>query len=181
MWRGVRILISGNSSYPMKRTSTVISRSSTASICRPIRRSEKVKFDASHRSGIVTHPYILSTLAYPPETSPIHRGVFLGRGMLGINIKPPQEAFTPIAADLPEPDDALNACCCKPKPNACSGCHSIMNPSATALENFDAVGRVPRKENAIRRLTLSGSYEAFWRPPAKFTGAKELAKVPRGQ
>ena len=67
---------------------------------------KKVKWEADRRSGILTHPYILSSLAYAAESSPIHRGVFVGRGLLGIGIKPPMEAFTPLAAEAaPEPHD----------------------------------------------------------------------------
>ena len=51
-------------------------------------------------AGVLTHPYMLAALAYTGESSPIHRGVFVGRGLLGIPIKPPMAAFTPLAADL---------------------------------------------------------------------------------
>ncbi|HEY1191019.1 MAG TPA: DUF1592 domain-containing protein, partial [Gemmata sp.] len=60
---------------------------------------KKVKFEADRRAGVLTHPYVLSALAYVAETSPIHRGVFVGRGLLGIAIRPPMEAFTPLAPD----------------------------------------------------------------------------------
>ena len=38
---------------------------------------QKVKFEADKRSGILTHPYVLASLAYNAESSPIHRGVFV--------------------------------------------------------------------------------------------------------
>ena len=53
---------------------------------------EKVSFDAGQRAGIVTHPYMLSMLSYSAESSPIHRGVFLARSLLGVTLKPPPEA-----------------------------------------------------------------------------------------
>jgi hypothetical protein len=136
---------------------------------------KKVKFDATHRSGILTHPYMLSTLAYTAETSPIHRGVFIGRGLLGINIKPPMEAFTPIAADLHPNLTTRERVLLQTKPNACSSCHSVMNPLGFALENFDAVGRYREKERD-KAIDATGSYETRAGTIAQFTGARELAK-----
>lgn len=49
---------------------------------------------------MLTHPYLLSLRAYTDDTSPIHRGVFLTRNLLGNVLKPPPEAVTPLAADL---------------------------------------------------------------------------------
>ncbi len=136
---------------------------------------KKMKFEADKRAGIVTHPYMLSALAYTAETSPIHRGVFLGRGLLGISIKPPQEAFTPIAPDLHPNLTTRERVLLQTKPAACAGCHSIMNPLGFSLEHFDAVGRYRDKERD-RPIDASGGYEQRSGTFAKFTGAKELAK-----
>jgi hypothetical protein len=83
----------------------------------------KAKLD-DKRAGVLTHPYILSALAYMEESSPIHRGVFVGRGLLGISIKPPQEAFTPIAPDLHPSLTTRERVGLQTRPAACSSCHS---------------------------------------------------------
>jgi hypothetical protein len=101
--------------------------------------------------------------------------VFLGRGLLGINIKPPMEAFTPLAPDLHPSLTTRERVLLQTKPQACSSCHSIMNPLGFALENFDAVGRFRDKERD-KPIDASGHYEARAGTTAKFTGAKELAK-----
>jgi cytochrome c553 len=139
----------------------------------------KVTWETNRRAGIVTHPYLLSELAYMAETSPIHRGVFLGRGLLGINIKPPMEAFTPLAPDLHPGLTTRERVLLQTKPQACSSCHSIMNPLGFALENFDAVGRFRDKERD-KPIDASGGYETRAGTTAKFTGAKELAKFLAG-
>ncbi|MEM7386627.1 MAG: DUF1588 domain-containing protein, partial [Verrucomicrobiota bacterium] len=36
-----------------------------------------------HRSGLLTHPYLLASFSYHNNTSPIHRGVFLTRNIVG--------------------------------------------------------------------------------------------------
>ncbi|MBA4186883.1 MAG: hypothetical protein C0467_02575 [Planctomycetaceae bacterium] len=139
----------------------------------------KVSFEADKRSGIVTHPYMLSVLAYNAETSPIHRGVFVARGLLGISIRPPKDAFTPLAADLHPKLTTRERVLLQTKPAACAGCHSVMNPLGFALENFDAVGRYRAKEND-KPVDSVGSYDTRAGATAKFTGAKELAKFLAG-
>ncbi len=136
---------------------------------------KKVKLEADKRAGVVTHPYVLSSLAYTGETSPIHRGVFVGRGLLGIGIKPPMEAFTPLAPDLHPNLTTRERVLLQTKANACASCHTIMNPLGFSLENFDAVGRYREKEKD-KPIDASGSYETRTGTTAKFTGARELAK-----
>jgi hypothetical protein len=135
----------------------------------------KVKFEAARRAGVVTHPYILAVLAYNAETSPIHRGVFVARALLGITIRPPKDAFTPLAADLHPKLTTRERVLLQTKPAACVGCHGVMNPLGFALENFDAVGRYREKEND-KTVDAVGSYDTRAGTTAKFNGAKELAK-----
>jgi cytochrome c553 len=135
----------------------------------------KVKFEADRRAGVLTHPYVLSTLAYNAETSPIHRGVFVARGMLGVMIRPPKEAFTPLAPDLHPNLTTRERVILQTKPAACVACHGVMNPLGFTLENFDAVGRY-RAEERNKPIDAAGSYDTRAGTTAKFTGAKELAK-----
>ena len=53
---------------------------------------QRVPADPKRRAGIVTHPFLLTTLAYHNSSSPIHRGVFLTRNILGMNLKSPPMA-----------------------------------------------------------------------------------------
>ncbi len=135
----------------------------------------KVAWEGDRRAGILTHPYMLSELAYMDETSPIHRGVFVGRGLLGIAIKPPVDAFTPLAPDLHPGLTTRERVTLQTRTPACASCHAVMNPLGFALENFDAVGRFRDKERN-KPVDASGSYETRAGPTAKFTGAKELAR-----
>lgn len=135
----------------------------------------KVKFEADKRSGVVTHPYVLAVLAYNAESSPIHRGVFVARGLLGITIRPPKDAFTPLAADLHPKLTTRERVLLQTKPAACAGCHSVMNPLGFALENFDAVGKFRAAENG-KPVDSAGGYDTRAGATAKFTGAKEMGK-----
>src|SRR5262249_3895183 len=62
---------------------------------------QKVALQPGERAGVLTHPYLMATFAYTGTSSPIHRGVFLARSVLGLTLRPPPEAFAPLAPDLP--------------------------------------------------------------------------------
>ena len=99
------------------------------------------------RSGILTHPYLLSAFAYHNNTSPIHRGVFLTRNIVGRQLKPPpvDVAFenSDFAPDLTMREKVTELT----RDQACLSCHEVINPLGFALENFDAVGRWRNSEN----------------------------------
>jgi cytochrome c553 len=134
---------------------------------------QKMKLDPEHRAGILTHPYLLATFAYNAESSPIHRGVFIGRSLLGIPIKPPQDAFTPLAPELHPSLTTRERVALQTRAAACNTCHGIMNPLGFALESFDATGRYRVKEKD-RPVDVSGSYDTRAGSRVSFKGAREL-------
>ena len=136
---------------------------------------QKVAFEKAKRSGVLTHPFLLATFAYTSETSPIHRGVFLAKGVLGTGLKPPQEAFTPLAADLHPTLSTRERVLLQTKGANCQTCHTVINSLGFALENYDAVGRFREKDNN-KPVDANGSYKARSGETTKFNGAKELAK-----
>lgn len=140
---------------------------------------KKVRYEPDKRAGVLTHPYVLAALAYASETSPIHRGVFVGRGLLGIAIRPPMEAFTPLAPDLHPTLTTRERVLKQTSPAACAGCHTVMNPLGFSLEQFDAVGKF-REEDNNKPVDASGLYETRAGATQKFTGAQQLAKFLAG-
>src|SRR5437879_4715199 len=54
----------------------------------------KMTVGLSQRSGVLTHPYLLAAFSYQKLTSPIHRGVFLTRNIVGRALRPPPMAMT---------------------------------------------------------------------------------------
>jgi hypothetical protein len=108
---------------------------------------KKVNFEGSQRAGVLTHPYLLTSFAYFKDTSPIHRGVFLTRSIVGRALKPPPEAvefkdahYDPTWTMREKVTDATRSA-------ACMGCHSEINPLGFALEQYDAVGRWREMDN----------------------------------
>ena len=135
----------------------------------------KVKFDPKQRAGVVTHPYLLATLAYHQNTSPIHRGVFLTRNLLGRTLKPPPEAvqFEDMKFDpnltMREKVTELT------RPSNCMTCHSMINPLGFSLEHFDAVGRWRTHEKS-KPIDVKGHYETEDGQKIALNGARSLAE-----
>lgn len=134
----------------------------------------RVRFEADRRAGLLTHPYLLATLAYSGESSPIHRGVFVGRSLLGLPVRPPQDAFAPLSPDLHPGLTTRERVILQTKPESCASCHNTMNPLGFPLENFDAAGRYRDRDHG-KPVDASGSYETRAGDTARFAGAKQLA------
>lgn len=130
---------------------------------------------SAHRAGVLTHPYVMSGLAYQDSTSPIHRGVFLIRSVLGRTLQPPKEAFTPFSPKLHPNLTTRERIELQTSPQNCQSCHTKINGLGFALENFDAVGRFREKE-AGKTIEPTGHYVARDGTVVRFTGAFELAE-----
>jgi hypothetical protein len=101
----------------------------------------KVRLNSDQRSGVLTHPYLLSAFSYQKMTSPIHRGVFLTRNIVGRGLRPPPMAMTFKDADFAPNLTMREKVAQLTSPQACQTCHSVINPLGFSLEQYDAVGR----------------------------------------
>ena len=137
---------------------------------------QKVTWQPADRSGVLTHPYLLAHFAYTGTSSPIHRGVFLMRSVLGRSLRPPPEAVAPLAPDLHASLSTRERVALQTSPKACINCHSMINPLGFGLENFDAVGRFREREKD-RPVDSSGSYEAPEGAVRPYRGARELGAI----
>ncbi|QEL13441.1 DUF1592 domain-containing protein [Limnoglobus roseus] len=136
---------------------------------------QKVAFEKGRRAGVLTHPFMMATFAYTGETSPIHRGVFVARGILGVGLKPPAEAFTPLAADLHPTLTTRERVELQTKGVNCQSCHAVINPLGFVLENFDAIGRF-RELDHNKAVDATGGYQTRAGEQKAFKGPAELAK-----
>jgi hypothetical protein len=135
---------------------------------------QKVSFQSGERAGVLTHPYLLATFAYTAASSPIHRGVFLARNVLGQALRPPPEAFTPLAPDLHPGLTTRERVTLQTRPQACQSCHGMINPLGFTLEHFDAVGRY-RGEEKGKQIDSTGTYQTRSSEVVKFAGVRDLA------
>ena len=138
-----------------------------------------VKFDAAQRAGIITHPFLLSLHSYHKSTSPIHRGVFLTRNILGRSLKPPPQAIE-FNEDRFDPSLTMREKVTElTKKASCMGCHVTINPLGFALENFDAVGRF-RTTDADKPINPVSNYITSDGETLQLTGARALAEHTAG-
>jgi hypothetical protein len=136
---------------------------------------EKVTFDKNERSGVLTHPYLLSALAYYKSTSPIHRGVFLTRNIVGRSLKPPPAAIQFMDGKFDPKMTMREKVTELTSPAACQGCHVIINPLGFSLEKYDGVGRFRDMENG-RPVDATSEYQASDGEILKLTGARDVAE-----
>lgn len=134
-----------------------------------------VALDPGQRAGLLTHPYLLSAFAYTSTSSPIHRGVFLSRSLLGRSLKQPPEAVAPLSPDLHPQLTTRERVALQTSSESCRSCHSLINPLGFTLEAFDATGRLRRVEKG-RPIDDSGAYITREGAEIQFRGARELAR-----
>ena len=136
---------------------------------------QRVSFDPAERSGVLTHPYLLAALAYHKQSSPIHRGVFLTRNIVGRALRPPpvavafqDDTFDPTLT-MREKVTALT------RADNCMGCHSVINPLGFSLENFDAVGRFRTTDNN-KPVDATGELPADNGSTVRLKGPRDVAQ-----
>ncbi|WP_206170881.1 DUF1592 domain-containing protein [Phragmitibacter flavus] len=135
---------------------------------------QRVSFDPNQRAGIITHPYLLASFAYNKTTSPIHRGVFLTRNIVGMTLKSPPIA---VAFEDSKFDPTLTMrekVIELTKDTSCMGCHSSINPLGFALENFDAVGRWRTQDNN-KPVDPTGEFDTEDGKTLKLKGPRDIA------
>ncbi len=151
---------------------------STAWTCRRMRPSARSIAAPGDRSGILTHPYLMASFAYTASSSPIHRGVFLSRSVLGRPLRPPPEAVAPLAADLHPDLTTRQRVELQTRPESCQSCHGMINHLGFALEHYDAIGRYRDQEKG-RPVDATGSYETRTGDRVRFDGAGRAGRLPR--
>jgi hypothetical protein len=135
---------------------------------------QPMPLEPEHRAGLLTHPYLLTTFAYTGTSSPIHRGVFISRSLLGRALKPPPEAVTPLAPELHAGLTTRERIALQTRSEACLSCHAMINPLGFTLEHFDAVGRF-RTDEQGKPIDASGAYLTRSGERKEFRGVRDLA------
>ena len=132
-------------------------------------------FAPQHRAGVLTHPYLLSAFAYHNATSPIHRGVFLTRNIVGRHLKPPPVAVAFKDDEFPAELTMREKITMLTRDSACQSCHSVINPLGFALENFDALGRW-RDEDNDRPVDSTSEYVTVTGDRLRLGSARDIAE-----
>lgn len=118
----------------------------------------RVALDPAKRRGFLTQPGFLASHSYSRTDSPIHRGVFVIRRVLGQPQAdpPPGVDFTlpPIDATIRTTRDQVTV---KTSPRDCAGCHTAINGPGFAFGHYDALGQWRDTENGWD-LDTTGSF-----------------------
>lgn len=96
--------------------------------------------EGSHRGGLLTQASVLKVTANGTATSPVLRGAWVWKRLLGEPVPPPPPdipAFEPDTRGATTIREQLARHRSLP---ACASCHDRMDPPGFALENFDAIG-----------------------------------------
>jgi PAS domain-containing protein len=135
----------------------------------------KVAFDPAERAGIFTHPYLLAAFSYHKSTSPIHRGVFLTRNVLGRFLKPPPMAIEFMDDRFDQSLTMREKVTELTKSRTCMACHATINPLGFSLENYDAIGRFRTLEND-KPINAESDYTTSDGEVLRLRGARDLAQ-----
>ena len=136
---------------------------------------QKIELDSGERAGVLSHPYLMTGFAYSATSSPIHRGVFIARSVLGRSLRPPPEAVVPFASELHAGLTTRERVALQTQAESCMACHRLINPLGFTLEHFDAVGRY-RKDEHGKPVDATGAYLTRSGDRATFAGVRDLAQ-----
>jgi len=137
---------------------------------------QKVLLEPRERAGLLSHPYLMATFAYTGTSSPIHRGVFVIRSVLGRSLRPPPQAVAPLPPEVHAGLTTRERVTLQTGSGSCLTCHGTINPLGFGLEHFDAVGRFRDREDG-KTIDASGVYEPRSGDPMPYSGARELAAL----
>jgi hypothetical protein len=131
---------------------------------------------SGERAGMLTQPGLMALLAYPNQSSPVARGVFVRERMLCQHLPPPPND---VVIEPPDPDPTATTrerFAQHTADAACSGCHALIDPLGFGFEHYDAIGRFRTDENGLpvdASGSLGGIEDAS--QSGDYDGAVELA------
>jgi hypothetical protein len=97
---------------------------------------------ASGRGGLLRQGSILAVTSYATRTSPVLRGHWILKNLLGAPPPPPPPNVPALTENTVSASLPMRERLAAHRDNAaCAGCHKLMDPVGFALENYDAIGR----------------------------------------
>jgi hypothetical protein len=131
--------------------------------------------EPSRRGGLLRHGSILTVTSYATRTSPVIRGHWVLKNLLGEAPPPPPPNVPALEDNTVSGSLSIRDRLAQHRANpACSGCHELMDPVGFALENYDAVGRW-REVEGDKPIDAAGSLP----DGSEFTGVEGLEQALR--
>lgn len=143
-------------------------------------RFREVQLDsASHRGGLLRHGSILTVTSYATRTSPVNRGHWILKNVVGSPPPPPPADVPALKDNTVSATLSMRARLAEHRAHqACAVCHNVMDPVGFALENFDAVGRWRELEDG-QPIDASGGLAG--QPPFQGVEGLEIALLEQGE
>lgn len=105
-------------------------------------RFREVKLEPEwQRGGLLRHGSILTVTSYATRTSPVIRGHWVLKNLLGAPPPPPPPNVPALDGVISETLPIRDRLAKHREMEACASCHNLMDPVGFALENYDAIGR----------------------------------------
>lgn len=102
-------------------------------------RKVKLPVDC-HRGGVLTQAAILKITANGTTTSPVIRGNWVLKNIIGKPVSPPPPNIPAVEPDIRGTKTIREQISKHRELESCAGCHDRMDPLGLALENYDVVG-----------------------------------------
>jgi hypothetical protein len=112
---------------------------------------KQTNLDPMQRPGFLTRVGFLNAYSYYNRTSPIHRGAFIEKQVLGtpIGTPPPGAEMTALPAATTDLNTNRKQVDAQTTGGVCESCHhNYINPAGFAMENYNAVGTWQTQEQA---------------------------------
>ena len=96
---------------------------------------------SSPYGGLWTESAVMKVTANGTSTSPVKRGVWVAKRLLGISIPPPPPDIKPVDPDTRGAKTLREQLELHRAKGSCAACHAHFDPYGFALESFDVTGR----------------------------------------
>jgi hypothetical protein len=93
-----------------------------------------------HRGGVLTQAAVLKVTANGTVTSPVMRGAWVMKRILGEPPPPPPSNVSTIEPDTRGATTIREQLAKHRSIESCAGCHKLIDPAGFALENYDVIG-----------------------------------------
>ncbi len=98
--------------------------------------------EASRRGGLLRHGSILTVTSYADRTSPVLRGHWVLKNLMGMAPPPPPADVPALKENTISSELSVRERLAEHRAAAaCASCHRLMDPLGLTLENYDAIGR----------------------------------------
>jgi len=126
----------------------------------------------SHRGGLMGHASVLTLSANGVDTSPVERGVWVLKHLLGTPPPPAPKEVPALVPDLNGAKTVRDLLERHRNDAACMECHRTIDPAGFALEAYDPIGRFRTRYSKTQTVSTEGEYRG--KPFDDVTGLKKL-------